>query len=255
MGTGAITEYIDVAQLALYGFWLFFFGLIAYMHREGKREGYPTVDSHNVSYEGGDLWGMPEEKTYTLPHGQGTRTVPAKEDPQYDLHAKQLVAGPGHPLEPTGDPMKDGIGPAAWATRPEKPDLTWDDGTPRIVPMRVASDWTVESRDPDPRGRPVFGTDGEQGGTVSDLWVDLAEPAVRYIEIDSGGRRVMLPMTFARVRSNGDVHAKSVCGRHFADAPGTANPDFVTLQEEDKIGAYYGGGTLYALPERSEPII
>jgi photosynthetic reaction center H subunit len=62
-------------------------------------------------------------------------------------------------------------------------------------------------------------------------------------------------MTITRVKRNGDVHAKSVCGRHFADAPSTANPDFVTLQEEDKIGGYYGGGYLYALPERAEPIL
>jgi photosynthetic reaction center H subunit len=257
MGTGAITEYIDVAQLTLYGFWLFFFALVFYLHRESKREGYPLVDSHNPDYEGGTFWGIPEQKTYILPHGQGTRTLPRSraDDPQYEIKAEQLVAGPGFPLEPTGDPMKDGVGPAAWAIRPDTPDLTHDHGSPRIVPMRVATDWSVESRDPDPRGQAVFGTDGEQGGVVTDLWVDLSEPTVRYLEIDASGRRVLMPMTMARVKRNGEVHAKSVCGRHFADAPGTANPDFVTLQEEDKIGGYYGGGYLYALPERAEPIL
>jgi photosynthetic reaction center H subunit len=255
MGTGAITEYIDVAQLTLYAFWLFFFSLVVYLHRESKREGYPTVDSHNAAYRGGDLWGMPEPKTYTLPHGQGTRTMPKADDPGYELKAKQLVPGPGFPLEPTGNPMLDGVGPGAWAIRPDKPDLTHDHGTPRIIPLRVATEWSVESRDPDPRGHSIYGVDGEQGGTVTDLWVDMSEPCVRYLEVDAGGRRVMIPMTFARVKSNGDVIAKSVCGRHFADAPSTANPDFVTLQEEDKIGAYYGGGYLYALPERTEPIL
>jgi photosynthetic reaction center H subunit len=29
----------------------------------------------------------------------------------------------------------------------------------------------------------------------------------------------------------------------------------VTLLEEDKISGYYGGGTLYADPSRSEPIL
>ena len=38
---GAITSYIDIAQVVLYLFWIFFFGLIIYLHREGKREGYP----------------------------------------------------------------------------------------------------------------------------------------------------------------------------------------------------------------------
>jgi photosynthetic reaction center H subunit len=64
MGTGAITEYIDVAQLALYAFWLFFFGLVWYLHRESKREGYPLVDSHNPNYEGGLPGGIPDPKTY-----------------------------------------------------------------------------------------------------------------------------------------------------------------------------------------------
>ena len=41
MGTGAITGYIDVAQIALYVFWGFFAALIYYLHQEDKREGYP----------------------------------------------------------------------------------------------------------------------------------------------------------------------------------------------------------------------
>lgn len=65
----------------------------------------------------------------------------------------------------------------------------------------------------------------------------------------------MIPMNFARVKNNGDVHVKSVCGRHFATAPSTANPDQVTLQEEDKIAAYYGGGYLYATADRTEPLL
>ena len=41
METGAITQYIDVAQLVLYAFWAFFAGLIYYLVRENHREGYP----------------------------------------------------------------------------------------------------------------------------------------------------------------------------------------------------------------------
>jgi photosynthetic reaction center H subunit len=41
MHSGAITSYIDVAQLTLYAFWIFFAGLILYLRREDKREGYP----------------------------------------------------------------------------------------------------------------------------------------------------------------------------------------------------------------------
>ena len=34
-------QYIDGAQIALYAFWIFFAGLIIYIRREDKREGYP----------------------------------------------------------------------------------------------------------------------------------------------------------------------------------------------------------------------
>ena len=40
MGTGAITEYVDVAQLALYAFWILFFILVGYLHRKAsERDG------------------------------------------------------------------------------------------------------------------------------------------------------------------------------------------------------------------------
>jgi photosynthetic reaction center H subunit len=36
-----ITESIDVAQVVLYVFWVFFFSLIFWLRREDRREGYP----------------------------------------------------------------------------------------------------------------------------------------------------------------------------------------------------------------------
>jgi photosynthetic reaction center H subunit len=32
---------IDFAQITLYAFWIFFAGLVVYLRREDKREGYP----------------------------------------------------------------------------------------------------------------------------------------------------------------------------------------------------------------------
>jgi photosynthetic reaction center H subunit len=37
--------------------------------------------------------------------------------------------------------------------------------------------------------------------------------------------------------------------------PKIARPDQVTLYEEERVVAYYGGGFLYAVPSRSEPIL
>ena len=39
----AFTRYIDLAQVALYLFWIFFFSLVFYLRKEDKREGYPLV--------------------------------------------------------------------------------------------------------------------------------------------------------------------------------------------------------------------
>ena len=45
MNPGAITASIDVAQVTLYLFWLFFAGLLIYLRREDKREGYPLEEA------------------------------------------------------------------------------------------------------------------------------------------------------------------------------------------------------------------
>ena len=53
------------------------------------------------------------------------------------------------------------------------------------------------------------------------------------------------------LESGGDA----IFGGDFADVPRTKQPDSVTALEEDKITAYYGAGTLFASPSRSEPLI
>ena len=61
-------------------------------------------------------------------------------------------------------------------------------------------------------------------------------------------------MNFTRV-SGRQVSVASILGRQFAQVPVTRDPDLVTLLEEDKIMAYYGAGTLYATPQRQEPLL
>jgi photosynthetic reaction center H subunit len=255
----AESSYIDLAQLVLYAFWIFFAGLIYYLHRENKREGYPLESDRSdraprVAVQGWPR--MPEPKTYKLAHG-GTAVAPNGRKDTREVKAVPVAGYPGAPLEPTGDPMVDGVGPAAYAQRADEPDLTYD-GEPKLVPLRVATDHVLESRDPDPRGMAVIGADGKAGGTVRDVWVDRSECLIRYLEVETGSgtatRRVLLPMNFARV-TRGGVLVKSITSAHFAKVPGLRNPDVVTLLEEDKIMGFYGGGHLYALPQRTEPLI
>jgi photosynthetic reaction center H subunit len=55
-------EHIDGAQITLYAFWLFFFGLIIYLRKEDKREGYPLETDTGGTKHG--FPAMPAKKTY-----------------------------------------------------------------------------------------------------------------------------------------------------------------------------------------------
>jgi photosynthetic reaction center H subunit len=161
----------------------------------------------------------------------------------------------GAPMVPTGNPMLDGVGPGAYADRADVPDMTYD-GHIKIVPLRVAAQYDVSSKDRDPRGLPVIGDDGAVAGTVRELWVDKSEHMFRYMEVElvGGARTVMLPMGWARVRRD-EVKVHSILSHQFALVPALRNPDQITFLEEEKIMAFYGGGTLYAEPSRAQPLV
>jgi photosynthetic reaction center H subunit len=256
---GAFTGYIDVAQLCLYAFWLFFFGLVYYLLRENKREGYPLVSDRTGRAPRVKVVGWPDvpaPKTFLVQHGQAVH-VPGRRTERSDIAAKPYGAWPGAPLVPTGDPMIDGIGAASWAEREDKPELTID-GEPLIQPLRVVTQAFVEPRDPDPRGMKVVAADGKVAGTVGELWVDRSEPQVRYLEVDlaEGDRKVLLPIYFARVnRKRREVKVRSILAHQFTDVPANKYDDRVTKLEEDKITGYYAGGKLYATPQRLGPVL
>lgn len=89
-----ITEYIDFAQIALYAFWIFFAGLVFYLRREDKREGYP-LHSDRTERTGGRVVvqgfpAVPPRKKYIHMHP--------------DLRAESRSASPppsSPPQEPT----------------------------------------------------------------------------------------------------------------------------------------------------------
>lgn len=254
--TGALTEYIDVAQVTLYAFWAFFAGLVYYLHRENKREGYPLESERSPYVRVEGFPATPEYKWYL--HRDGTRYRVPRSDVARDIAAVPSAPFPGAPLEPTGNPMLDGVGPAAWAQRRDEPETALDGG-PRLTPTRTNPEFSVSPEDTDPRGLPVVGADGRVGGTVVDIWVDRSEALLRYLEVETplaagGTRRVLLPANFAVMRKN-DVRVRSIRADQFAQVPGTKSPDQVTLLEEDVIMGYYGGGTLYAMPDRKEPLL
>jgi photosynthetic reaction center H subunit len=252
------TAQMDVAQVVLYGFWIFFAGLIFYLRREDKREGYPLIYEGGNRGRGNGFPTYPGLKRYLL-RGGHVATLPSWKNDRRDAAVTPAAPWPGSPYVPTGNPMLDGVGPASYADREDVPELSMDN-IPAIVPLRVDSTITLEPRDPDPRGMPVIGADGKIGGTVRDVWVDRAEMLIRYLEVEvtGAGRSVLLPMTMARIKTgwrSNHVAVQSILGRQFADAPVLASPDQVTKREEDRIVGYFGGGNLYATPARQEPLL
>jgi photosynthetic reaction center H subunit len=247
----------DLAFAALYAFWVLFALLVLYLHRESKREGYPLVtDRPHIRAEGFPR--MPDPKTFILPHG-GTVQAPRPEAPQ-PVAAVQTMPFFGAPYVPTGNPLLDGVGPAAWADRADVPDLTFDDATPKIVPLRsnAAKGWHVPEGDDDPRGMEVRGGDGKLAGRCVDLWVDRSEALLRYIEVEvaANGRRVLVPATLITIEGRPPhVMVSSTLAKDFADAPTLRNPEQVTLREEDRVVAFFGGGHMYSVKTRAEPFL
>jgi photosynthetic reaction center H subunit len=260
--TGGLGHYIDVAQVTLYVFWAFFAGLIFYLRREDKREGYPLVsellgESDKAVTEGFPFLAKP--KMFRLYHG-GVSYAPRPEVPTIPNGAVSAGLFPGAPLDPTGNPLVDGIGPASYAHRLDEPDLTID-GKPKIVPLREGVEYYLHPSSPDPRGWRVIAADRLSPGIISDIWLDEIEEAVRYLEValtlpGFEGQRVLIPHGFVRFRKNmKEIFVSSILSYQFADVPRTRNPETVTRFEEDKLVGYFGGGSLLATYERSRPLL
>ncbi len=254
MQIGAITGYLDLAQIVLYMFWLFFAGIIFYLVLEGHREGYPMESEERPGSAAILGWPIPAPKTFKLANGKEV-TVPELNRPEPPVNTRRDGASFGNPYIPTGDLMTSGVGAGAYAMRADVPDMDLH-GQPIIRPLRVLSGFDVSQHDTDPRGLSVLGADNVVAGKVVDMWVDTCEMMFRFIEIEvsSTGQRVLLPVPFARIKKD-SVKAHSIYAAQFANVPTTKAADQVTMLEEEKISAYYGAGTLYADPTRAEPLL
>lgn len=243
----------DLASLSIWLFWGFFALLIYYLQTENMREGYPLENDDGTEASNQGPFAVPTPKTFKLSHGRGEKTVPDMQPENRTLALEQSEAANGFPFDPTGDPWKDGVGPASWAPRQDVPELDGH-GHAKIVPMGRTDGFHV-SAGRDPRGMTVYGGDGQAGGTISDMWIDAAEAMVRYLEVEvSDGSKRLVPITLSRIKSD-RVVVRSIFGAHFADIPTIKSQSQVTLLEEDKIAAFIGGGTMYASEKRAEPLL
>ena len=265
MNAAYIVGTFDVAELAFLLFLGFFVALVFYLNRESRREGYPLEDEDTGRVQPGSLFDS-GKKSFQLPNGRGTYVPEDVARDDINLPAVSAFRSAGAPLVPTGDPMIDGMGPAAWANRAKYPDLTFD-GRPRIVPIADSHELIVSPQDPQLIGWPVQAANREPVGKITDIWVDQAEHLIRYLEVETTtGKKVLAPMMVASVHGNSllgallpiindepkYVEIDAITAAQFETAPGLETPGIITRYEEDRIQAYFGGGYMYATPERSE---
>jgi len=270
-----ITPYIDTAQVALYMFFIFFAGLIVWLRSEDRREGYPLEsETRAVVFPQNGLQ-IPRPKEFLLPHGEGVRAAPNFERDRREIRAERVSPAPGSPLEPTGDALLSEVGPASYVERSHHPELSQLDGTPVVIPMRVAAGFSVNAG-PDPRGWRVLGADGAVAGVISDIWVDRADLMVRYLEVqlpavataagpaEGEGEVAAVAAPALRlipiVMLGLDARAKAVRvhalrADQFAHVPTLANPEQITVDEEERVSAFYAGGWFYAEPRRRESMV
>lgn len=246
----------DLASAAIWAFWIFFAGLIYYIQRENQREGFPLEDDDGNPEDRLALTALPPAKTFKLPHGRGEVSVPSAENEaghrRENLALARTSQAGGAPYVPTGDPMVDGVGPAAWAPRADHPEL---DGHGHVKIKRMADlpEFKISAGN-DPRGMTVESGDKKAAGKVTDIWIDVPEQMVRYLEMElsSGGTR-LIPITMCKVMGD-RVKVRSLYAEHFAGIPQAKSRSEITLLEEEKVTAWYAGGTFYATAARSNTI-
>lgn len=294
MFSASLTSHIDVAQVVLYIFFIFFFGLVLHLRREDKREGYPLESDRSHRAPRTPIVGfpsMPAPKRWKMPHGEADLIAPRAPIVAPPIRGVIDADRPllGYPLQPSGNPLHDAIGPGSYVERREVPDRTIH-GLPKIAPMRLLGGYHIIKGDPDPCGLPVVAADGIVAGTVEDIWVDRAEPRILYYQVEltpeiarhkdtspaqsshpatpashepapgavpAGGltaaTSVLVPAGFAKVQMrHGRLKVASIPAAAFAFVPGFAKLDALTRREEDAIMAYYGGGRLFAFERGQE---
>ena len=95
-----------------------------------------------------------------------------------------------------------------------------------------------------------------------DAWVDRSEVVIRYVEVEllnpvAARKTVLLPMNFLAINARKrQIRTRFITGAQFANwCRRCKEATTVTILEEEKIMAYYGGGSFYARPGRTEPLL
>lgn len=255
MPLGSITYHIDLAQTAITLFFLVFLGLVWFLRRLDKREGYPMKAS---PFDPEPMLGFPpppEPETYLLNEG-GTTVAPHLYPPP-DAKVKPLYPFAGTPLVPVGNPLLTPLGPGAWVMRRDEPMLT-EKGELMLQPLRKLPEWRVEEGEADPRGMTVFDWRWIEIGVVHDIWVDQSIKILRLLEVELrtglASGRVLVPIFHCTINERArEVHVTALRAHQFADIPMPVAPDRITAREDDRLNAYFAAGRFYRDTDLTEP--
>ncbi len=250
---GQISNQLDIPTLAFWVFALFFLGLVAWLQRESKREGYPLRASPFTTEL---IEGFPPQpvgtRTYILNEG-GTTEAP-HHYAQAPVSARPLYQFDGTPFYPLGNPLLAGIGPGSWVMKKDEIALT-ERGDKLLEPLRVMEGWSIQREDADPRGMAVFDWRWNHVGQVADVWIDRGIKIIRMLEVEVHDSirvgRVLVPVLHTEIREKSRrVRVTSLWAHQFADVPMPASADEITGPEEERLNAYYSAGFFY----RADPM-
>jgi len=247
MPLGSITYHIDFAETALVLFFLGFLGIVWFLRRLDKREGYPMKTSPFSARPMLGFPSPPDPKTYLLEEG-GT-TVAPHYYPQPPSRAVPLYSFDGTPMTPVGNPLLAALGPGAWVMRRDEPMLT-EKGELMLEPLRKSKEWSVEKGEADPRGMVVFDRRWKKVGVVHDVWVDKSIKILRLLEIELraglASGRVLVPIFHTEIDEQArEVRITALEAHQFADLPMPSKPDELTAREDDRLNAYFAAGYFY----------
>ena len=241
---------LDVAILCVIAFVSFFLGLIVYLRREDKREGYPVevAGMFGRSQSSQGFPAMPRPKLFYRPHNEGVAQAPRAEAPE-PVRPGQRLPPMSLPLDPGPDPLEEGIGAAAFTrNRAEKPDLDVN-GEPKLISLNDNPEYYIPDGDPDPRGWVLVSADEKTVGIVHDLWFNRAEFFLRYYEvsIDGAEGRRLVPAFFAEALTRDRaVRATTLIADDLRRSPIRADDSCITMREEDRLNGFYAGGLRFS---------
>jgi photosynthetic reaction center H subunit len=247
MAAGSLTYDIDLVQVMLVAFAFFFGGLVIYLRREDKREGYPLLSRQSGRTPVLGWPSPPPAKTYRLIDGD-TAQMP-HDYPQAPIETLPIPRN-GAPIATQGDLLRAGIGAGAYTLRSDEPMRTLN-GDLLLKPLRDAPEWSVWPGDMDPRGCRVLGSNFRVVGSVSDIWVDRAAKILRYFEVtlDGEDRTIIVPIFHTSINQiEREIRIIPLKPEQLTLVPRLSQPNLMTAREEDRLNAFYAGATLYADP-------